>query len=163
MSEQKCVLLNWNARGLNNPARKKIVRDLVADLRSTIVCLQETKVSICDGLLVNETLGSEFAKNYAFLPADETRGGVLVGVHEDYYHIVSSFTTTNAVSVKLQATTSNVSWWLTAVYGPQRDADKLAFLNELRQISLMTSDLWLVIGDFNMILQATDKSNDNIN
>ena len=28
MIDQNCVLLNWNVRGLNNPARRKVVKDL---------------------------------------------------------------------------------------------------------------------------------------
>ena len=139
------------------------MNDLVRDLRSTIVCLQETKLSHVEGPDIRETVGAEFERHFAYLPAQETRGGVLVAVHEDFYTVQSSFITSNAVTVKVQATTSGASWWLTVVYGPQDDSAKLAFLNELRQISCITSDLWLIIGDFNMILQASDKSNDNIN
>jgi hypothetical protein len=29
MSEQKCLLFDWNVRGLNSKARRKVVRDLV--------------------------------------------------------------------------------------------------------------------------------------
>ena len=86
-----------------------------------------------------------------------------MAVHEDFYQLSSPVITNNAVTVKVQATTSRVSWWLTAVYGPQEDNAKIAFLEELRQIRSFTSELWLVIGDFNMILQAADKSNDNLN
>jgi len=40
MIDQNCVMVNWNVRGLNNPARRKVVRDLVTDQGCTIVCLQ---------------------------------------------------------------------------------------------------------------------------
>jgi hypothetical protein len=36
-SNPKCNVLNWNVHRLNNPARQKVVRDLVVDHHSTIV------------------------------------------------------------------------------------------------------------------------------
>lgn len=30
MIDQNCVILDWNIRGLNDGARKKVVRDLVS-------------------------------------------------------------------------------------------------------------------------------------
>ena len=52
---------------------------------------------------------------------------------------------------------------VTTVYGPQDDDAKLRFLNEMRALQQLTSDIWLLIGDFNLILQAEDKSNNNLN
>lgn len=44
------------------------------------------------------------------------------------------------------------------VYGPQEDNAKLAFLQEIKEIQVIVEEKWLLIGDFNMILQAQDKS-----
>jgi hypothetical protein len=49
------------------------------------------------------------------------------------------------------------------VYGPQEDNEKLLFLAELRWMQQIVSDKWLLIGDFNLILQAADKINANLN
>jgi hypothetical protein len=49
------------------------------------------------------------------------------------------------------------------VYAPQEDNAKLEFLNEIQQIRPITSERWILIGDFNMIMQAQDKSNNNMN
>jgi exonuclease III len=49
------------------------------------------------------------------------------------------------------------------VYGPQGDNEKLQFLGELRWVRHSVTDKWLILGDFNLILQAEDKSNDNLN
>jgi hypothetical protein len=69
----------------------------------------------------------------------------------------------NTVTAKLQSTMSTCEWWITVVFGPQEDGNKLLFMNELRQISTLTFDRWLVIGDFNMITRPQDKSSGNIN
>jgi endonuclease/exonuclease/phosphatase family metal-dependent hydrolase len=49
------------------------------------------------------------------------------------------------------------------VYGPQSDADKLLFLQELRDLAAPDRERWLVVGDFNLIYQAADKNNTNLN
>jgi hypothetical protein len=53
-------------------------------------------------------------------------------------------------------------FWLTTIYGPQSDDDKVAFLNELRAIRGACTGPWFVCGDFNMIYRAEDKSNDRL-
>lgn len=54
---------------------------------------------------------------------------------------------------------SDESWWLTCVYGPQSDSDKVRFLDELRSIRASRSESWMVCGDFNLIYKAEDKNN----
>jgi hypothetical protein len=56
-----------------------------------------------------------------------------------------------------------MEWWITIVYGPQSDNEKLQFLGDLRWIKQTVSDNWLLLGDFKTILQASDKSNSNLN
>ncbi|WVZ88443.1 hypothetical protein U9M48_034964 [Paspalum notatum var. saurae] len=158
-----CVILDWNVCGLNNVARRSVVRDLVRDSSSTIVCLQETKLQAVDGLIVTETLGAAFEQNFAVLPADGTRGGILLAVHCDFFKIVSFVCFANAITTKIQSNCTPSCWWITVVYGPQEDNLKLAFLNELWQLRSIVGDEWRLIGDFNLIVNAEDKSNDNIN
>jgi exonuclease III len=63
----------WNVCGLNGRARRNVVRDLLAQERATLVCLQETKVSDVTKRLADECLGPSF--DYAFMPAINTAGG----------------------------------------------------------------------------------------
>lgn len=51
-------------------------------------------------------------------------------------------------------------WWITVVYGPQLDNDKIEFLGELLQFGQACSGPWFLCGDFNMIYRAQDKNND---
>jgi hypothetical protein len=54
------------------------------------------------------------------------------------------------------------NWWFTGVYGPQEDEEKISFLQELRDVRAFCSGPWLVAGDFNLIYQAADKNNANL-
>jgi hypothetical protein len=67
-------------------------------------------------------------------------------------------------SVSVQFCNSNGrSWWLTCVYGPQGNSEKVLFLHELRDLRLLCHGPWMIAGDFNMIYKAEDKNNSNIN
>ena len=74
------MVLNWNVRGLNNRARRQVVRDLVNETRCTIAALQETKLEVFQLADVTEVLGARFSNHFVFLPAQDTRGGVLLAV-----------------------------------------------------------------------------------
>jgi len=163
MLQHTCNILNWNVRGLNNPARRKVVRDMVGETRATLVALQETKLEVVDANLVTETLGQRFVNNYAVLPAEGTRGGILLAVDEDHFKITRAEVGVHTITATVASITGEETWSITVVYGPQEDQQKLQFLGELRWISQDVLDKWLLIGDFNLILQARDKSNDNLN
>lgn len=55
------------------------------------------------------------------------------------------------------------TWCFTTVYGPQPDIDKVEFLDELMSVRQTISCPWLVAGDFNLLLDATDKNKTNVN
>lgn len=42
----------WNVRGLNNPAKRKAVKEFLDSVRPNIVCLQETKLEVVDAFLL---------------------------------------------------------------------------------------------------------------
>ena len=56
-----------------------------------------------------------------------------------------------------------VEWSLSVVYGPQGDAEKIAFIDELKLLGPSMRTEWVLLGDFNLITKAADKSNSNIN
>lgn len=113
-------------------ARRDSVRDVIVSSGADIVCLQETKVMAVNHFF----LGSVFGSNFVLLPADGTRGGYY------YYYCLEECNSSgpsfrvdsHSVSVQF-AEVEGRNWWFTGgVYGPQEDDDKLAFLQELRDI-----------------------------
>ena len=71
--------------------------------------------------------------------------------------------TCSNVTAMITMKADNAEWWITVVYEPQADMDKLLFLQELKDIAAPEHDRWLVIGDFNLIYQAADKNSTNLN
>ena len=70
-------LLSWNVRGLNNPRKREVCKNLLKDWKCDIVCFQETKVSSIDVAFVQSLWGSPFI-DWAVLDAVQTSGGVLL-------------------------------------------------------------------------------------
>lgn len=139
------------------------MNELVKDTRSTIVCLQETKLQLVDQNVVNRSLGPKFANSYAVLLAEQTRGGILLAVNEDFFDLSDVHLSTHAITATITMRADSLPWQITVVYGPQGDAAKLQFLQELRDIPPPSHDRWLILGDFNLIYQTEDKNNSNLN
>ncbi|XP_073355487.1 uncharacterized protein [Aegilops tauschii subsp. strangulata] len=160
-----CNTLSWNIRGLNNPARRTVVVDFVRNHNCRLVCLQETKLDSINNAIIAETLGSRFIDNFSYLPAVGRRGGILIAGSSDHLKITPLANLTGLYSLTIMVTDldSNSSWTVTGVYGPQSDEDKRNFLLEMRQLQTVTSPEWLILGDFNLISRADEKSNSNIN
>ena len=160
-----CNFLIWNVRGLNDLARRGVVFAVIRKHNVSVVCLQETKLQFIDISIVKQCCGPLFTE-LCYAPADGTRGGILIAWKPDTFQCsVQLFSPWSvAINGKLQQTQTNLN--LIAVYGPQSDPDKVAFLQELQ--GRITSDLppntaTIVVGDFNMIVKASDKSNTNVN
>lgn len=109
------------------------------------------------------TVGAKFVKFFAVLPAEQTRGGILLAVNEDFFDLSNVELTTNTITATITMRAYGIQWKITVVYGPQGDAAKLQFLQELKSIPPPVHNRWLTLGDFNLIYQEQDKNNSNLN
>jgi len=163
MAQMNCQLLNWNVRGLNDGARQDSVSELVRTTGTTIVCLQETKMQVMDHNVVRRTVGAKFENSYIVLPAEQTRGGIFLAVNEDFFGLSEVVLTANAITAQINMRADGTRWQITVVYGPQGEAAKLQFLQKLKNIPPPEHNRWLILGDFNLIYEAEDKNNSNLN
>jgi exonuclease III len=154
-------VLVWNVRGLNARLHKDALRSLVDTERTSIVCIQETKLHVIDDFLVMQLLGSGF--DYACLPADGTRGGILIAWHASIWSVTAMSVHRFSVSVKMKPVSGREEWWLTSVYGPAVNSSKPEFLAELNDLRQVRTGPWMLIGDFNKIYRACDKNNGRLN
>ena len=163
MAQLNCQIFNWNVRGLNDGTRQDSVSELVRNTSATIVCLQETKMQVMDHNVVRRTVGAKFVNSYVVLPAEQTRGGVFLAVNEDFFDLSDIVLTSNTITAQINMREDGTRWQITVVYDPQGEAAKLQFLQELKNIPPSEHNRWLILGDFNLIYQAKDKNNSNLN
>jgi hypothetical protein len=70
-----------------NPAKQEDVKQVIQLHHPLIVCLQGNKLSELNAALVNRCLGSAYASNFWYLPADGTRGGILLACRDIAYQL----------------------------------------------------------------------------
>jgi hypothetical protein len=92
-----------------------------------------------------------------FLPAIQTRGGILVAWQSSAWSVLNTSARQFSVSAMVHHVSRDQEWWLSSVYGPAKDCDRPAFLDELNALRQVRLGLWVICGDFNMIYQAQDK------
>jgi exonuclease III len=154
-------ILVWNVCGLNARARRDIVRELVASEHPSIVCLQETKLHVISPFDLMQIVGPGF--EYFYLPAEGTRGGILLAWRASVWSVSSTSLQVYSISALFKPAAGGSPWWMTAVYGPCSDGGKVGFLAELHNLRAIRSGPWLLCGDFNMVYRAKDKNNGRVN
>jgi exonuclease III len=70
--------LSWNVRGLNSIAKQENAKQVVTSFRTDLIYLQETKMMSVDVACIRNSLGHEYEGNWMVLPANGTRGVILV-------------------------------------------------------------------------------------
>jgi hypothetical protein len=126
-------------------------------------CASGTKLQLVDDSVVSATLGQQFIDGYVALPVYGTLGGIILACSQDIYSLNHVDVRKYLVTATIQRRMDNSTWSLMAVYGPHGDTKKREFLQELRAVKTTTNNKWLVLGDFNLIYRACDKSNGRVN
>ncbi|XBI07851.1 hypothetical protein VPH35_135689 [Triticum aestivum] len=93
-------IMSWNMRGLNSPAKREAVREVVAAHRTAILCLQETKLDVWNPHLVRD-IGGAALLGCAVLPAIGTRGGAAILWNKDIVTIDTHAVGEFAITVKV--------------------------------------------------------------
>lgn len=121
-------ILNWNVRGMGDSNKCDVIKDSVLNANCDIICFQETKWCEHSIFCVRQVCPNKF-RHYITLDAIGSKGGILLAWSD-------AFTTLESIINNYTATIiikrGDFKFMLTGVYGPQRDVDKMIFLNEIR-------------------------------
>ncbi|XP_073355144.1 uncharacterized protein [Aegilops tauschii subsp. strangulata] len=147
----------WNVRGLNSPAKKDALRELADSMKVAIWCILETKLVHVDTYIIMRCLGPAY-DGFAYLPSSDTRGGIFIAWDSSQVLISNTVLDSNFITGYVSPREGQ-PWWLSVVYGPQEDAQKITMMEELTARRGLCPGPWMAVGDFNMILNALDKNN----
>jgi hypothetical protein len=100
--------------------------------------------------------------SFFYHPAVCTRGGILLVWNFGVVALSNPHFSDNTITAHV-GDVAATGWWFIGVYGPQSDVDKCLFLCELKELRDLHPDPWVVVGDFNLIVDATDKKNAHLN
>ena len=142
-------ITTWNARGLNAPSKKRIIKQYLNKFESEIILLQETKLSIDEGIKLNKTLGIQQS---IYQAANGSAGGLGVIWNPKKVDIVWLEQGTNWISVTVQSLKSDLKFILVNTYEPNNLSGKQQVWDEMSSLFLKFKEFRIVIGgDFNSI------------
>lgn len=82
------------------------------------------------------------------VPSIGASGGIITAWRHYLGPALSSRSDSHCASVQF-CPRGGQPWWLTCVYGPQGNDNKIVFLQELRNIRAACHGPWVVVGDYN--------------
>jgi exonuclease III len=138
------------------------LRNLVSSMNIDVVCIQESKMSVCSRRAILTMLSIDFDNNFICLPAVGASGGIVLAWRSRIGATLTSRIDSCSASVQFSSPAWE-PWWLTCVYGPQGNDAKIAFMKEIWDIRAQCEGPWLIGGDFNLIYKDEDKNNSNLN
>ncbi len=141
-------ICSWNVRGLNDPLKRCLVNSAVCNLRTSILCLQETKVGSFSRSFVVSFAG-RFLDKCHFIPANGASGGIYTGWNSRFYSCSEVVVRKYSLTIRLMHCASGTLFYLTNVYGPATWAGKEEFCQELAALKTVCTGPWVLCGDFN--------------
>jgi hypothetical protein len=128
-----------------------------------------------DGIYLQETMKEEFFQRelaelsgnshfvWIWLGDKGHSGGILVGVKDGLHEVEDSEIGEYYTSMVLRDKVTNFRWELISVYGPAQHAKSVDFIAELSSKCLYSMLPLVFGGDFNLIRNAQEKNNGNLN
>jgi hypothetical protein len=161
-SNRMWFVLSWNIRGINDPAKRPLVRNKLEESNASIVCLQETKKGEFDPNFIRNFAPKCFDQ-FVFVPSEGASGGFIIlwvgnmfcghVLMEESFGIVVEFTSQLSADV----------FRIINVYGPCDGVARENFVAWLFSLDISDDSLWLILGDFNLYLFVENRNSDGAN
>ena len=153
----KIKILSWNVRGVNDPEKRKVIKNFIRIHRVDMICLQETKVQDMNIDIVR-SLGVGRFLNWTALNAEGSAGGILLIWDKRRIRLGDSMLGNFSVSCLFRMEEDGFQWVFSGVYGLVDKSLRELFWKELGSIKGLWNDPWCVGGDFNEILSPYERS-----
>jgi hypothetical protein len=115
--------------------------DLISDHKLDFIGLQEIKEVVADSFLLS--ISGSFTFNWITLSVKKTAGGILVGLKDDLFEIISPSAGLFHVSVIIRNRLESFVWQLVVVYGTAYADQKMDFFTELHDV--MDNSIYMVV------------------
>ena len=119
----KLKMISWNVRGLNDPKKRLVVRNLLREWKCDVVCLQETKMARMDRQMVCSLWSCPYV-DWVALEANQTAGGVLIMWDKRALEKMEAMVGTFSVLVKWQGVVDGFIWACSRIYGPNDNNER---------------------------------------
>ena len=156
-------VVSWNVRGLGDSDKCNVVRNVFSDAKTTFICIQESKLSEVNFFKAQTFLPRPFSSSFVMLPASGSRGGLITAWDPALFTLTSQLSNSFSLTTSFSCNASNIDFTITNVYGPSDHSASTQFLEGIRDTKALVSGAWILLGDFNLVRCAADKSNGSFN
>lgn len=154
LSRFHSTMLLWNCRGLMNPDAVDTARDLCGMHRPDVLILTETRV---DRDRAPGMAGRLPFDSYLATPTIGRRGGILLLWNSEAVKVSMVAFTEQDIHAVMEVKNSNSFWLFSAIYGSPRLNERKILWDNLETIATAQNLPWLALGDFNEILNDSEK------
>ena len=150
------IVISWNVRGLNSGPRQKVVQELVKSHSPDVLFLQETKVSVeCMMSIASKLWRNGLCQ---CIGAHGSSGGVACLWNPRKIQPVSWISFKSSLSMVSLCMESGEYVLFSNIYAPIDLQGKLLLWNNIHLVhSLFPYLPWIIVGDFNAIMDLTEK------
>ena len=150
-------LVSWNVRGLGGLEKRREVRRLVGEKSPFGLCLQETKLSVCDDFLCTSLWGDA---NHAFSYQSSVgaSGGMLIVWNTNEVEVWSSGSQEHALFIHGRFIGTKEEFYLFNIYAPCDSRAKQALWESLSaRLQLLSGANVCLCGDFNAVRNVEER------
>ena len=149
--------VDWNIRGVNSQERWDDIRQRSNESNCNIICLQETKREHFDLAYIKNFCHRKFNK-FAYSPSMGNSGGIITIWNGSQFDGSIISQSGFQITVKFICKASNKAWYLTNIYGPASNKNRGEFITWLADLDSTYMNLWMILGDFNLVRDTSDRS-----
>lgn len=147
-------IISWNCRGIGQKGFVPLIKDVSKEYDTSLIFLLEVHAS---GERVRKFARRTGSDGFFIIDSDDQAGGIIALWRTTFWRVDVLKHSNQFLHLKV-GWGREASWCLTAVYGkPQLQARRVLW-DELREIHLGMDNSWAIVGDFNAILAANERS-----
>ena len=153
----KIKILSWNVKGVNNPEKRKVIKQFIRDQRVDLVCLQETKVQNMT-LRMARSLGAGRFSDWVSVDASGSAGGILLLWDKRILEVSETVCRIFTASCSFRNVEDSFQWIFIGVYGPVLANLKEDLWEELGSVRGLWAGPCSIGGDFNASISPSESN-----
>ena len=151
-------IIIWNCKGALKPKFKQMVADLISWHNLVVMVIIETRVS---DYRAEEVIKGLPFDGFAILETIGFTGGIWLLWNSFMVHVEVLSLTEQEIHAPLQVQSLPSSWILSAIYASPKFKNRCILWENLEKVSDHHDLLWILMGDFNEVLEESEKFGGN--
>ncbi|XP_070038219.1 uncharacterized protein [Nicotiana tomentosiformis] len=153
-------VITWNVRGMYKLYKQKELREFIKENKASVIAIIEHRVKeYKKGQVVHKIAPTwEWFSN----TSPNNKGRIWL-IWDPKYAAVKKISTHNQyIQAAISFSNTALTFYFTVIYGLHTVHDRKELWRKLREIEIRQQEPWLVMGDFNAILEVEDKVHGNM-